>query len=128
MPAPKPNANRASRLKTRHLLLLVRLAEHASLVGAAHAANMSQPAASRLLGEMEALLRVPLFERHARGVTATRYGESLIRHARLALADIERAHEDIAALRDGRVGNVAIGTVVNPGTHLLPRARPRKGI
>ena len=78
----------ATRLKTRHLLLLVHLYEQRSVLRAAEAANMSQPAASKLLAEMERLLGVPLFERHARGVEPTWYGQALIRRARAALSEI----------------------------------------
>ncbi len=112
----------ATRLKTRHLLLLLHLYEQRSVLRAAEAANMTQPAASKLLAEMESLLGVPLFERHARGVEPTWYGQVLIRRARAALSEIGRAHDEISALRAGRMGQAAIGTVVNPGTNLVPRA------
>ncbi|KRG71300.1 galactose-binding protein [Stenotrophomonas terrae] len=112
----------ATRLKTRHLLLLLHLYEQRSVLRAAEAANMTQPAASKLLAEMEDLLGVPLFERHARGVEPTWYGMVLIRRARSALSEIGRAQDEIAALRSGRTGQAAIGTVVNPGTNLVPQA------
>ncbi len=112
----------ATRLKTRHLLLLLHLYEQRSVLRAAEAANMTQPAASKLLAEMESLLGVPLFERHARGVEPTWYGQVLIRRARAALSEIGRAHDEISALRAGRMGQAAIGTVVNPGTNLVPQA------
>ncbi len=112
----------ATRLKTRHLLLLLHLYEQRSVLRAAEAANMSQPAASKLLAEMEDLLGVPLFERHARGVEPTWYGQVLIRRARSALSEIGRAQDEIAALRSGRTGQAAIGTVVTPGTTLVPQA------
>ena len=112
----------ATRLKTRQLLLLLQLAEHGSVLRAAQAASMTQPAASKLLAEMEAMLGVKLFERHARGVEPTWYGQVLVRHARTALTELSRAHDEIAALRNGRMGQVAIGTVVNPGTNLVPQA------
>mgnify|MGYP001587909464 CR=1 FL=1 len=112
----------ATRLKTRHLALLVHLHEQGSVLRAAEAANMTQPAASKLLAEMESLLGVPLFTRHARGVEATWYGQALVRRARSALSEIGRAQDEIAALRSGRMGQAAIGTVVNPGTHLVPQA------
>jgi len=83
---------------------------------------MTQPAASKLLAEMENLLGVPLFERHARGVEPTHFGEVLARRARSALSELGRARDEIAALRDGRLGQAAIGTVVNPGTNLVPMA------
>jgi len=112
----------ATRLKTRHLSLLLHLYEQRSVLRAAEAANMTQPAASKLLAEMEGLVGVPLFTRHARGVEPTWYGQALIRRARSALSEIGRAHDEIAALRAGRMGQAAIGTVVNPGTNLIPQA------
>ena len=54
-----------SRLKTRQLVLLLHLDEKRSVVRAAKAAGMTQPAASRLLSEMESAMGVKLFERHA---------------------------------------------------------------
>lgn len=112
----------AARLKTRQLMLLLHLAEHGSVLRAAEAASMTQPAASKLLAEMESMLGVKLFERHARGVEPTWYGQVLVRRARSALSELSRAHDEIAALRSGQLGQVAIGTVVNPGTNLVPQA------
>ena len=122
MVQPSTSWFNASRLKTRHLLLLLHLYEQRSVLRAAEAANMTQPAASKLLSEMEGILGVPLFERHARGVEPTWYGQVLIRRARSALSEIGRAHDEIAAMRSGRMGQAAIGTVVNPGTTLVPQA------
>uniref|UniRef100_UPI00070AEF8A LysR substrate-binding domain-containing protein n=1 Tax=Xanthomonas axonopodis TaxID=53413 RepID=UPI00070AEF8A len=41
---------------------------------------------------------------------------------RAAMSEIGRAQEEIAALRAGRMGQASIGTVVNPGTNLVPQA------
>lgn len=111
-----------SRLKTRQLVLMVRLDEARSVSQAAEAAGITQPAASKLLGDLEDSLGVKLFERHARGVQPTWYGEIMVRHARSALAEITRAHEEILALKAGLTGQASIGTVMNPGTNLVPRA------
>lgn len=107
-------------VKTRHMVLLVHLDEQRSVLGAARAAHMTQPAASRLLGELEQALGVPLFRRHARGVEPTWYGEVMVRHARAALTGMRRAQDEIAALQAGLAGQVAIGAVVNPGINLVP--------
>jgi DNA-binding transcriptional LysR family regulator len=122
MVQPTTHGFNISRFKTRHLLLLLHLHEQRSVLRAAEAANMTQPAASKLIAEMESMLGVPLFERHARGVDPTWYGQVLIRRARSALAEIGRAHDEIDALRNGRMGQASIGTVVNPGTNLVPQA------
>ncbi|WDS36184.1 LysR family transcriptional regulator [Pseudoxanthomonas sp.] len=112
-------------LKTRHLLLLLHLHEKRSVLRAAEAASMTQPAASKLLAEMEYLVGAPLFQRHARGIEPTMYGDVLARHARAALSELTRAEDEIGALRDGRLGQAAVGTVVNPGTNLVPLAVAR---
>lgn len=109
-----------SRLKTRQIVLLLQLYEQRSVLRAAELTGMTQPAASKMLGELEDSLGVKLFERHARGVEPTWYGEILVRHARLAMSEMDRAHEEIMALKSGISGQASIGTVLNPGTHLVP--------
>ena len=112
-------------LNTRQLTLLVHLDEDPRLSSAASAAGLTQSAASKLLRQVETALDVKLFERHARGVIPTRYGEILLRHARLALSELSTAHEGIQALKSGLSGKAAVGTVTNPGTSLIPLAVAR---
>jgi len=114
-----------SPLKTRQLALLVLLDDERSLARAAAAAGLTQPAASKLLRQLEDTLDVKLFERHARGMEPTRYGEILIRHARTALSGLGLAREEITALKSGLAGKVAIGAELSPGIHLLPMAIAR---
>jgi DNA-binding transcriptional LysR family regulator len=112
-------------LNTRQLTLLVHLDEDPRLSRAASAAGLTQSAASKLLRQVETALDVKLFERHARGVIPTRYGEILLRHARLALSELGLAHEGILALKTGVSGKAAVGTVTHPGTSLIPMAVAR---
>jgi DNA-binding transcriptional LysR family regulator len=46
----------------------------------------------------------------------------MIRHARMALASLSQAHEEIDALKAGRFGSVSIGTITAPAITLLPDA------
>jgi DNA-binding transcriptional LysR family regulator len=117
---PQSNWFVRSRLKTRQIVLLLQLYEQRSVLRAAELAGMTQPAASKMLGELEDSLGVKLFERHARGVQPTWYGEILVRHARSAMSEMDRAHDEIMALKSGLSGQASIGTVTNPGTHLIP--------
>lgn len=114
-----------SPLKTHQLALLVHLDEERRLARAAEVVGLTQPAASKLLRQIETTLDVRIFERHARGLVPTCYGEILIRHARLALSELRLAHEEIAALRAGRSGRAAVGTITDPGTTLVPLAIAR---
>jgi DNA-binding transcriptional LysR family regulator len=119
-----PRANRfvRSHLKMRHLVLLVELGRHGSILHAAQAAHLTQPAASKLLAELEHALGVPLFERLPRGVQATRYGEVMVRRAGAALAEMDSAHQEVMELQSGLSGRVSVGTVMTPSTGLLPEA------
>jgi DNA-binding transcriptional LysR family regulator len=111
-----------SHLKTRHLVLLVELGRHGSILHAAEAAHLTQPAASKLLGELEHVLGLPLFERLPRGVQATRYGEVMIRRAGAALAEMDAAYQELMELQSGLSGHVGVGTVLTPSTGLVPEA------
>ena len=119
-----PRADRfvRSHLKTRHLVLLVELGRHGSIMHAAEAANLTQPAASKLLGELEHALGVLLFDRLPRGVAPTWYGQILIRRAGAALAEMDAAHQEVMELLSGLRGRVGIGTVLAPATGLVPKA------
>ncbi|MBI3711956.1 MAG: LysR family transcriptional regulator [Burkholderiales bacterium] len=112
-------------LKTRHLVLLVELGRHGSILRAAEAAHMTQPAASKLLAELEYALGVQLFDRLARGIAPTWYGEIMIRRAGTALAEMNTAHQEVMELFSGLRGQVAIGSVMTPSTSLVPRAVQR---
>jgi DNA-binding transcriptional LysR family regulator len=114
-----------ARLKTRQLLLLVALAEEGNIHRAAEVLNMTQPAASKLLKDLEDVLGVSLFDRLPRGMRATAYGEAMIRHARIALSSLNHAHDEVQALKAGRFGQVSVGAITTPGLMLLPQAISR---
>jgi DNA-binding transcriptional LysR family regulator len=120
--AKAPQVSLPSRLKTQQLMLVAALDEHRSVLRAAQALHMTQPAASKLLHQLETTVGVALFVRHARGVEPTAYGEILVRHARAALAELRNAQDEVSALRSGLSGQVAIGTEATSATTLVPRA------
>jgi DNA-binding transcriptional LysR family regulator len=111
-----------ARLKTRQLLLLVALAEEGNIHRASEVLNMTQPAASKLLKDLEDVLGVLLFDRLPRGMRPTAYGEAMIRHARVALSSLNHAHDEVQALKAGRFGQVSVGAITTPGIMLLPQA------
>ncbi|MFC3282207.1 LysR substrate-binding domain-containing protein [Litchfieldella rifensis] len=113
------------RLKLRHLQLFLALDEQRNLHRAAARLGMSQPAASKLLGDIESHLGVKLFDRHARGLTPNWYGEIMVRHARTMLSELHHTGEELNALREGNAGMVAVGTVMAPAVTLLTSAIER---
>jgi DNA-binding transcriptional LysR family regulator len=111
-----------TRLRTRQLSLVLALAEEGNIHRAAAALNMTQPAASKMLRELEETLDVVLFERIPRGVRPTFYGDALVRHARAVLGSLDQAQEELIALKAGRLGHVAVGAITSPGVRVLPTA------
>ncbi len=109
-------------LKPRHLQLMVALDNFRHIGRAAASLNLSQPAVSLSLGELEKGLGMTLFERHARGVTPNAFGECLVRHARQLMAGLEQAREDLHALQTGAAGKILLGALPTVATALLPRA------
>jgi DNA-binding transcriptional LysR family regulator len=103
-------------------VLIAQLDRQRSVLRAADAAGMSQPAASKMLRELEDLLGVALFERHARGVEPTPCREIVIRHAHSVLSEIRRTQDEVEALKRGERLRVAIGSVLSPSTDLVPMA------
>lgn len=122
---PNPNWFLRARLKTRQLLLLTALDDERNIHRAAEALCMTQPAASKQLKDLEDMLDVKLFERLPRGMAPTLYGETMIRHARMALTSLSAAHDDIVALKHGLSGQVEVGVIMTPAMGLLPRAIAR---
>jgi DNA-binding transcriptional LysR family regulator len=60
-----------------------------------------------------------------RGMEPTMFGETMIRHARMALTSLALAHDDIIALKAGLAGQVEVGVIMTPAMALLPKAIAR---
>ena len=114
-----------SRLKMRQVLLLVALDEQRNMHRAAASLRMTQPAATRLLGGLERMLGIRLFERGPRGLVPNAYGESLIRHARAMLSTLDHAREEMNALAEGAEGRIALGALLVAAPVLVPMAIAR---
>lgn len=91
---------------------------------AAALANVSQPALSAQIMEMEAQLGVKLVERGRGGVFITPKGNAILRHARIILAETDRL-EETARKGDGILeGLVRIGIIPTIAPYLVPRLVP----
>src|SRR6478609_1814822 len=122
---PGNDAMPAIRLKTRQMYLLLALDQARNMHQAAAATNMSQPAASKMLKDIEDLYDVPMFDRLPRGIRPTLYGETLIAHVRMALSNLSQGNDSIATLKAGLSGQVNVGTIITPCMNLVPQAIAR---
>jgi DNA-binding transcriptional LysR family regulator len=109
-----------SRLKLSQLRLVAAIEDAGSVSAAAQALNLSQPAASRMVAELEAMFDAPLCDRLARGVRLTPLGVALARHARSVLLQLAEAERELGDLRQGRRGAVSVGAVSGPAFELMP--------
>ena len=106
-------------LKFSQLRLIAALGDIRQIGAAAEAVGVSQPAASRLLSQLEATAGTPLHVRHARGIALTEAGRLLADHATAILQDLDRTHEQIAQIAGGVRGHVRIGSVTGPSLELV---------
>jgi DNA-binding transcriptional LysR family regulator len=106
-------------LKTRHLQVFLAVARAGSMQRAAREVHLTQPAISKLIGELEDSLGAPLFERSKRGVVPTECGRALVGRAQLVLNDLESAKDEIAAIARGVIGRVRVGVLPVAEARLL---------
>lgn len=119
---PAPDWFLRSRLKMRHVHLVVAVDELRSIHKAAAQLRMTQPAATKLLSDLERMLRLRLFERTTRGIIPTPHGESLARHARAILGTLDHARDEMAAISTGSTGKLTVGALLVVAPVLMPRA------
>src|SRR5690349_10240083 len=97
-------------LRLDHLRTLMEVAALGSFSAAARNLNLSQPAISLQIRELENRAGVKLLHREGKRAIATAAGRDLITHARLLLDGAERARQSLQRHKDGRIGRVRIGT------------------
>lgn len=106
-------------IKLRQLALLVAVERSGQLSRAAAITNMTQPAASRMLADLERIVGAQLTQRHSRGVSLTPAGERLAERARAMLRDLDVAGREVRDIDRGHVGSVNLGSVSGPSLDLV---------
>ncbi len=108
-------------IKLHQLRAFVDVARQGSIRAASRAAGLSQPALTKSIQELEAVLGVRLFIRRRQGVELTEMGDSFFQHASLVLEELRVAQEDIQQ-RLGRVGgSVSIGVGGSIARTVMPQ-------
>jgi DNA-binding transcriptional LysR family regulator len=120
------------RLKLRDLDILLAVIETGSMGKAAGRLNISQPAVSKAIVELEDALGVHLVDRSRRGVVPTPYGEALGRRGIAVFNDLRQGVQDIDFLRDPTRGEIRLGStepivtaIVTPAIDRLSRKYPK---
>lgn len=111
-----------ARLKFRQLRLVDVLARVGTLGRAAAELHVTQPAATKILQDLEDLLGTRLFVRTPRAMIPTEIGTHVVDYARRVLIDGERFADGLASLKRGGYGVLALGAIMATASDLLPRA------
>jgi len=98
----------------------VEVAKRGSFTAAAKALNLSQPAITHHVQELERRFKVVLLERIGKRAYPTDAGERLIEHARHLLDEDARTLVDMRKFNDGWLGRVRIGTSMTVLMYALP--------
>lgn len=109
-------------IKQYQLRALVAIADCGSIRSAAESLHLTQPAITKAIRDLEAELGLMLLVRGARGVTLTAEGRVLLARARMIGRELERAEEELRALKGQRDGHLRIGVRPLAGLSVVPRA------
>ena len=107
-------------LTLKQLRYFEALARHGHFGRAADACAISQPALSMQIRELEETLGTTLFERAARQVRLTSFGEEFAIRARETLRSVEELEDLARASRDRLIGRLRIGVIPTIAPYLLP--------
>jgi DNA-binding transcriptional LysR family regulator len=111
-----------ARLRFRQLQLVSNLGRTHNLNAAARQMVMTQPAATKMLQEVEDIVGCLLFERYARGMRPTEVGHLAIAYSHRAIDEAIKFLDDARVLREGGQGVIHIGAIMAAAQSLLPDA------
>jgi len=117
-----PDAGRLlAHLRFRHLQMLAALDQTGGVRRAAERLNLTQPAISKALTELEGAFGFALFERTRRGLIPTAQGHVVLRGAAVLVNEARQLHAEAQAAEANEGALLRIGTIPFIALSLLPR-------
>ena len=116
---PLSVAQACARLRFRHLQFLDILGQARNLRLTAEQMHITQPAATKILMDIEEILESRLFERLSRGMRPNELGLFTLRYAASALAGHRKFVDEFNALKEGGHGHLSIGAITGSAAHVL---------
>ena len=110
-----------SHLKFRHLMLVEFLVRHGTLHKAARLLNISQPAATGMLNDLEQLLGISLFTRSRLGVAPTPSAQALLAKVRTLLNEFNDFTTAVGRAAEGRDVVLRVGVVPQAFVAYMPQ-------
>jgi DNA-binding transcriptional LysR family regulator len=108
------------RVRLRDLHVFLAVVQWGSMAKAAHRLNVTQPAVSKAVADLEQTLRVRLLDRSSKGVEPTLYGSVLARRASAAFDELRQGVGEIEFMADPTAGEVRVGCNESLAAALLP--------
>ncbi|ELY1634727.1 LysR family transcriptional regulator [Salmonella enterica subsp. enterica serovar Montevideo] len=112
----------SQRIRLRHLHTFVAVAQQGTLGRAAETLNLSQPALSKTLNELEQLTGTRLFQRGRLGAQLTVPGEQFLTHAVKVLDALNTAGQALNRKEDASADVVRVGALPTAALGILPAA------
>lgn len=112
-------------LEPKQLMHLSMIADHGSFSRAAAALNISQPALSNSMAQLERSVGARVLERGRQGAKLTDVGAALVRHARALQSQLAHAAEEAHLKALGGEGPLKIGVTPVTAANLVPQALGR---
>jgi DNA-binding transcriptional LysR family regulator len=108
------------RLGLRDLHVFFSVVQRGSMAKAAEQLNVTQPAVSKAIGDLEHTLGVRLLDRTPQGVEPTIYGRALLKRGNVVFDELKQTIRDIEFLADPTVGEVRFGCHESVAATILP--------
>ena len=112
----------ANRVRFRHLQTFLEVSRQKSVARAAQILNVSQPAVTKTLRELEAALGVAVVEREGRGIRVTRAGDIFLHHAGAAVTALREGVESVRRVGAAAGKPIRVGALPTVSAHIMPTA------
>ena len=126
--APEDRVSRSSggtpvdKVNFHQLRIFHTVAAHLSFSRAAEALEITQPAVSIQIQELERFLGVTLFHRRYKGLRITEVGETVYAYSQLIFSLSNRMVATVQEMQDLKTGHLTLGASTTPGEFVLPMA------
>jgi DNA-binding transcriptional LysR family regulator len=109
------------RFDLRSLKSFIAVCEQQNIAHAAERECIAASAVSKRMSDLELTVRSPLFRRKARGLELTPSAQTLLRHARIIIRDLEQLEREVADHTSGARGLIRINASISPIAQHLPK-------
>lgn len=112
--------SRGDQMEIQQLQYFKVVAEMEHMTQAAEKMNVSQPALSKSISNIESNIGVPLFDRQGRSIKLNRYGKLFLESVDIILNEYEKAKLEIGSLVMPGFGEVSLGFIHTLGMEVVP--------